>query len=93
MNLPPAQRTEWQGMRGAQERELRRTVQQETEALLLTVTANVVYQVIDKELLRIAAEQIETAKQYFKPREATGFECSGEVKKLEEQLARSQDTI
>ena len=37
-------------MRGAQERELRRTVQQETEALLPTITANVVYQVVDKEL-------------------------------------------
>ena len=34
----------------AQERELRRTVQQETEALLPTVTANVVYQVVDEEL-------------------------------------------
>ncbi|XP_065891616.1 uncharacterized protein [Dysidea avara] len=77
----------------ARERELRRTVQQETEALLPTVTATVADRIVDEELRLIAAEQIETAKQYFKPRVATVCECSGQVKKLEEELAKSQDTI
>jgi len=64
-----------------------------TQALLPTVTASVVDWVVGEELFHIAAEQLETAKQYFKPREATVCECSSEIKKLEEQLARSKDTI
>ena len=78
----------------AQERELRRTVQQDTEVLLPTVTASIINSVVCEELLHTAAEQIETAKQYFKSREpSTVCECSAEIKKLEEELARSQDTI
>ena len=37
-------------------------MQQETEVLLPTVTANIVDRVVDEELFPNAAEQIETAK-------------------------------
>ena len=76
----------------ASERDQRRAVQQEIEELLPTVTANEMDRIVAEEVMLIAAEQIETAKQYLKPREATFCEWSGEVKNLEE-LAKSQNTI